>query len=117
MLLGVARGDRAVDAEGLAEKIAKLRIFEDDAGRFDESVVETGGELLAVSQFTLLADTGKGNQPSFTGAAPPDEAEPAYEAFCAALRTLGVPVETGVFGARMELELVNDGPVTIILDV
>ena len=117
MLLGVARADRAVDAERLAEKIAKLRIFEDDAGRFDESVVETGGELLAVSQFTLLADTGKGNRPSFTGAAPPDEAEPAYEAFCAKLRTLGVPVETGVFGARMELELVNDGPVTIILDV
>src|SRR5205085_3397779 len=117
VLFGVARGDRAVDADRPAEKIAKLRIFEDHAGRFDQSVVETGGELLAVSQFTLLADTGKGNRPSFTGAAPPDEAEPAYEAFCAALRTLGVPVETGVFGARMELELVNDGPVTIILDV
>jgi D-tyrosyl-tRNA(Tyr) deacylase len=115
VLLGVARGDTAGDAERLAAKVAKLRIFEDDDGRFDRSLVDTGGAVLAVSQFTLIADTGKGNRPSFTGAAPPDEAEPLYDAFCDALRSLGVGVETGVFGARMQVELVNDGPVTIVL--
>jgi D-tyrosyl-tRNA(Tyr) deacylase len=115
VLLGVARGDTAGDAERLAATVAKLRIFEDDDGRFDRSLVDTGGAVLAVSQFTLIADTGKGNRPSFTGAAPPDEAEPLYDAFCDALRSLGVGVETGVFGARMQVELVNDGPVTIVL--
>ena len=116
-LLGVAQGDGEQDAERLAGKVARLRVFEDDAGRFDRSLLDTGGAALVVSQFTLLADTTKGNRPSFTAAAPPERAEPVYESFCAALRELGVSVETGVFGARMEIELVNDGPVTIVLDV
>jgi D-aminoacyl-tRNA deacylase len=115
ILLGVARGDTAADAAALAGKIARLRIFERD-GRFDVSLLDTGGAALVVSQFTLLADTAKGNRPSFTDAAPPDEAEPLYEAFCAALRELGVEVATGVFGAKMAIELVNDGPVTILFD-
>ena len=107
----------AHDADALAAKVARLRIFEDDAGRFDRSIVETGGSALVVSQFTLIANTAKGNRPSFSGAAPPEDAEPLYERFCAALRGLGVPVQTGVFGAMMEVSLVNHGPVTIILDV
>jgi D-aminoacyl-tRNA deacylase len=115
VLLGVARGDTAANARRLAEKVARLRIFEDDEGRFDRSLLDVGGEALVVSQFTLLADTAKGNRPSFGGAAPPEEAEPLYEAFCAALRAEGVEVATGVFGARMAVELVNDGPVTIVL--
>jgi D-tyrosyl-tRNA(Tyr) deacylase len=93
----------------------KLRIFEAD-GKFDLGLLDVGGELLAVSQFTLLADTRKGNRPSFTEAAPPEEAEPAYDAFCGAVEGQGVRVARGVFGARMEVELVNDGPVTIVLD-
>jgi D-tyrosyl-tRNA(Tyr) deacylase len=117
ILLGVARGDTAEEAARLAAKIARLRIFPDDEARFDRSVVDVGGSALVVSQFTLLADTAKGNRPSFTDAAPPEEAEPLYERFCVALRELGVPVQTGVFGAKMEVSLVNDGPVTIILDV
>ena len=117
VLLGVARSDTAADASRMAAKVARLRIFEDARGRFDRSVLDTGGSALVVSQFTLLGDTRKGNRPSFTGAAPPEEAEPLYERFCAALRDLGAPVATGVFGARMAVELVNDGPVTIILDV
>ncbi len=115
VLLGVAGGDTAADAKRLAGKIARLRIFENDEGRFDRSLVDTGGAALVVSQFTLLADTAKGNRPSFSDAAPAEQAEPLYEAFCAALRTEGVPVESGVFGARMQVELVNDGPVTIVL--
>jgi D-tyrosyl-tRNA(Tyr) deacylase len=115
VLLGVARGDEQADAERLAGKIARLRIFENEDGRFDRSLLDTGGEALVVSQFTLLGDTAKGNRPSFTEAADPDEAEPLYEAFCAALRELGVTVATGEFGARMAVELVNDGPVTILL--
>ena len=115
VLLGIARGDTAGDAERLAGKIARLRIFEKEDGKFDQSVLDTGGAALVVSQFTLIADTAQGNRPSFSDAAPPDEAEPVYEAFCAALRALGVKVATGVFGARMQVELVNDGPVTIIL--
>ncbi|MFN2627845.1 MAG: D-aminoacyl-tRNA deacylase [Gaiellaceae bacterium] len=114
VLLGVARGDRADEAERLAGKVARLRVFE-DAGRFDRSLLDAGGSALVVSQFTLIADTGKGSRPSFADAAPLEQAQPLYELFCAALRGLGVPVETGVFGARMELELVNDGPVTIVL--
>ncbi len=117
ILLGVAQGDTAAHAARLAAKIARLRIFPDDQARFDRSVVDVGGSALVVSQFTLLADTTKGNRPSFIDAAPPEEAEPLYERFCDALRELGVPVQTGVFGARMEVSLVNDGPVTIILDV
>jgi D-tyrosyl-tRNA(Tyr) deacylase len=116
VLAGVARGDEREDAERLAAKVAKLRVFEGDEGRFDRSLLETDGAALVVSQFTLLADTTKGNRPSFAEAAPPEHAEPVYERFCAALRELGVPVETGVFGARMEVELLNDGPVTIVLE-
>jgi D-tyrosyl-tRNA(Tyr) deacylase len=116
VLLGVARGDTAADADRLANKVARLRVFENEEGKFDRSVLDTGGQALVVSQFTLIADTAKGNRPSFTEAAPPEEAGPLYEAFCAALRGLGVHVETGVFGARMTVELLNDGPVTVVLD-
>ena len=116
VLLGVARGDSPADAERLAGKVARLRIFEDEDGKFDDSLLDVGGQALVVSQFTLIADTRKGNRPSFTDAAPPDEAELLYETFCAALAAVDVRVERGVFGARMEVELVNDGPVTIVLD-
>jgi D-tyrosyl-tRNA(Tyr) deacylase len=115
VLLGVARGDGEDDAANLAGKVARLRIFADEEGRFDRSVLDVGGAVLVVSQFTLIADTAKGNRPSFGNAAPPEAAEPVYERFCAELRALGLPVETGVFGAKMEVELVNDGPVTIVL--
>jgi D-aminoacyl-tRNA deacylase len=115
VLLGVARADGAETARSLARKIARLRIFPDDEGRFDRSLLDTGGAALVVSQFTLLADTRKGNRPSFSDAAPPEQAQLLYEAFCAALREPGVPVATGVFGEHMRVELVNDGPVTIVL--
>jgi D-aminoacyl-tRNA deacylase len=115
VLLGVARGDSEADAERLAGKLARLRIFEDEAGRFDRSVLDVGAAVLVVSQFTLIADTRKGNRPSFTDAARSDEARPLYEAFCDALVALGVDAQRGVFGARMSLGLVNDGPVTIVL--
>ena len=117
VLLGVGRGDDAGAAERLAGRVARLRIFENEEGRFDRSLLDVSGAALVVSQFTLIADTAKGNRPSFTDAAPPDEAEPLYERFCDALRALGVEVATGVFGARMEVELTNEGPVTIVLDV
>jgi D-tyrosyl-tRNA(Tyr) deacylase len=117
VLLGVGHEDTSETAARLAAKIARLRIFENEDGRFDHSLVDTGGEALVVSQFTLFADTTKGNRPSFTPAAPPERAEPLVEAFAAALRGAGAHVETGVFGARMDVELVNDGPVTILLDV
>jgi D-tyrosyl-tRNA(Tyr) deacylase len=117
VLLGVARGDGEEAAGRLAAKVARLRIFADEAGRFDRSLVDAAGGALVVSQFTLLADTAKGNRPSFTGAAAPEAAEALYERFCADLRALGVPVAQGVFGAKMAVELVNDGPVTIVLDV
>jgi D-tyrosyl-tRNA(Tyr) deacylase len=115
VLLGVARGGGEADAERLAGRVARLRIFPDADGRFDRSVLDVGGAALVVSQFTLIADTAKGNRPSFAAAAPPEEAEPVYDRFCEELRGLGVPVETGVFGASMQVELVNDGPVTIVL--
>jgi len=117
VLLGVARGDGEEQAARLAGKLARLRIFPDEDGRFDRSILDVGGAVLVVSQFTLIADTAKGNRPSFAEAAPPDHAEPLYERFCDELRALGAPVETGVFGAKMEIEIVNDGPVTIVLDV
>ena len=118
ILLGVAAGDDSAAATRLAGKIARLRIFADGEGRFDRSLLDSGGAALVVSQFTLLANTGsgRGTRPDFGGAAPKNQAEPLYEGFCQALRDLEVHVETGVFGARMALELVNDGPVTIILE-
>jgi|SRR4051812_28627010 len=115
ILLGVGAGDRPEDADRLAGKIARLRIFENDLGKFDLSLLDTRGEALVVSQFTLIADTEKGNRPSFSGAAPPERAEPLYERFCQGLRDLGVSVSTGEFGSRMAVELVNDGPVTLVL--
>ena len=115
LLLGVARDDDEAAAERLAGRVARLRIFENEEGKFDLSVLDTGGSVLAVSNFTLIADTRKGNQPSFSDAAPPDLAEPLYERFCAALRELDASVETGLFGARTDVEIVNDGPVTIVL--
>ncbi len=116
VLLGVAATDDEANAARLAGKVAALRIFENADGRFDRSLVDTGGDALVVSQFTLLADTRKGNRPSFSSAAPPDLAEPLYEHFCSELRALGITVETGVFGAKMSVELVNDGPVTIVVE-
>jgi D-aminoacyl-tRNA deacylase len=117
VLLGVAGGDTEAEADRLAAKVARLRIFADEAGRFDRSVVDAGGGVLVVSQFTLLADTSKGNRPSFTAAAPPEEAERLYDRFCTVLHGLGLAVERGVFGARMQVELVNDGPVTLLLEM
>ena len=116
VLLGVAEGDTVEDAARLAGRVSRLRIFQNEQGRFARSLLDVGGEALVVSQFTLIADTAKGNRPSFAGAARPDEAEPVYEGFCAALASVGIRVERGVFGARMEVELVNDGPVTIVLE-
>ena len=117
VLVGVVAGDGEEEAARLAGKLARLRVFPDDDGRFDRSLLDTGGAALVVSQSTLIADTAKGNRPSFSGAAPPEEAEPLVERVAAELRALGVPVETGVFGAHMQVELANDGPVTIVLDV
>ena len=117
ILLGVAQSDGDQHADRLAARIARLRIFEDASGRFDASVLDTGGEALVVSQFTLLADTSKGNRPSFSPAAPPARAEPLYERFCGALAEAGVArVATGRFGARMLVEIANDGPVTIVIE-
>jgi len=116
VLLGVAPEDSPADRAALAQKLVHLRIFENEAGKMDQSVLDTGGSILLVSQFTLLADLRKGRRPSFTGAAPPSVAEQTYEAMAAELAELGVPVETGRFGANMSVELLNDGPVTLILD-
>jgi len=115
-LVGVAEGDTEAEADRLAGRVARLRIFDGEDGKFDRSLVDTGGAALVISQFTLIADTAKGNRPSFSVAARPERAEPLYERFCTALRELGVPVETGVFGARMAVELTGDGPVTIVLE-
>jgi len=117
VLLGVARADRPDDAGRLADKVARLRIFEDAAGRMNLDAAATGGDFLVVSQFTLLADCRKGNRPSYVDAAPPDSARPLYEAFAVRLRDLGFSAPTGVFGAHMAVELVNDGPVTFWLRV
>jgi D-tyrosyl-tRNA(Tyr) deacylase len=116
VLLGIATGDGEDEATRLARKVAHLRIFANDEGRFDRSLLDVGGEALVVSQFTLIADTRKGNRPSFTDAADPAHAEPLYERFCRALEEEGVPVARGVFGARMDVSLVNEGPVTIVLE-
>jgi D-tyrosyl-tRNA(Tyr) deacylase len=116
VLIGVRDGDTEADAVRLAAKTAELRIFADDEGRFNGSVLESGGEALAVSQFTLYGDVRKGRRPSFNAAARPEMAEPLVQAFADALRTQGVVVATGRFGAHMAVESVNDGPVTILID-
>ncbi|MCI0380348.1 MAG: D-aminoacyl-tRNA deacylase [Gemmataceae bacterium] len=116
LLLGVTHDDTPEKAQWLAEKVAGLRIFPDDEGKMNRDLAETGGAALVVSQFTLYGDTRKGRRPSFVDAAPPETAIPLYEAFIDALKALGVPVATGQFGAMMQVELVNDGPVTLIVD-
>jgi D-tyrosyl-tRNA(Tyr) deacylase len=116
ILLGVARTDNPESASYLAEKIANLRIFPDAAGKMNLSLLDVKGAALVVSQFTLYGDTRGGRRPSYVQAAGPEQANALYEEFVRSLRTLGVPVETGVFQAHMEIELVNDGPVTILLD-
>ncbi|MDX6503334.1 MAG: D-aminoacyl-tRNA deacylase [Gaiellaceae bacterium] len=117
VLLGVAGTDTEERAVKMAGRLARLRIFPDEEGRFDRSVLDTGGAILLVSQFTLIAETARGNRPSFGEAARPEQAEPLYERVATELRALGVPVETGRFGAHMQIALVNDGPVTIVLDL
>jgi len=116
ILLGVGRDDAAAAASALAEKVASLRIFEDEQGKMNRSLLETGGSALAISQFTLYGDVRGQRRPSFLRAAPPEQAKAQYEEFVRALRALGVRVETGVFQAMMSVELVNEGPVTILLD-
>ncbi|GIW88816.1 MAG: D-aminoacyl-tRNA deacylase [Isosphaeraceae bacterium] len=116
VLLGVAQGDSEADADWLAAKVAGLRGFAAEDGRFDRDVTEVGGSVLVVSQFTLLADCRKGRRPSFSDAAPPDQAAPLYERFCNSLAGHGPRVERGVFQAHMEVSLVNDGPVTFLLE-
>ena len=118
VLLGIASTDSPAEAERLAGKVARLRIFENEAGRLNRSLLDTSGAALVVSQFTLISDSKRqrGTRPDFSGAAPKDVAEPLYEHFCAALREAGVPVQTGSFGAYMAVQLINDGPVTIILE-
>lgn len=116
VLVGIAEGDGLTDSEYVAAKIRDLRIFGDDQGRMNRSIVETGGALLVVSQFTLLADTRKGRRPGFDAAAAPDAARRQYEDLVARLRAMDLPVETGVFQKDMKVSLVNDGPVTLLLD-
>jgi len=116
VLLGIAREDTESDADYLAGKIAGLRIFEDQDGKMNRSVVDAGGAVLAVSQFTLFGDVRRGKRPSFDAAAPPEQANRLYELFVSKVRSAGVPCETGKFQEMMEVELVNDGPVTILLD-
>lgn len=116
ILLGVHEQDTQTDVDYLVGKISKLRVFEDDQQKMNRSIIDVGGEILSISQFTLFADTKKGNRPSFVQAAKPDTAIPLYEAFNEGLRQVGIPVETGIFGADMKCHLVNDGPVTIIID-
>ena len=116
VLLGVENGDEKRDADRLADKIVALRIFEDEAGKMNRSLLEVGGELLAVSQFTLAGNCSKGRRPSFDTAAPPAEANRLYELFVEAIKQRGIPVQTGIFQAMMQVSLVNDGPVTFILE-
>jgi D-tyrosyl-tRNA(Tyr) deacylase len=116
ILLGVTHSDTAVEADWLAAKIAGLRLFEDDAGKMNRSLDEIGGSILVVSQFTLYGDARKGRRPSFTDAAHPEHAEPLVDHFCNQLRDAGYSVATGVFGAHMDVQLTNDGPVTLLLE-
>ena len=116
LLVGVTHDDAMEDMEYLVRKIVQMRIFEDEEGKLNRSIQDIGGEILSVSQFTLYADTKKGNRPSFSKAAPGDVALEMFEQFNGLLRDTGVPVETGQFGADMKVELLNDGPVTILLD-
>ena len=116
VLLGVQQGDTADDLRWMVDKLVGLRIFEDDAGKMNRSLVETGGAILVVSQFTLLGDCRKGRRPSFIDAAPPEIAERMYDDFVSAVKGQGIPVATGVFRAHMDVALVNDGPVTLIVD-
>jgi D-tyrosyl-tRNA(Tyr) deacylase len=116
VLLGVFKDDRLQDVESLEEKIAQFRIFEDDQGKMNRSLLDVGGEALVVSQFTLAAETKKGRRPGFDAAAPPEQARELYEVFVELLKGRGVRVATGVFGAKMQVALVNDGPVTFVLD-
>jgi D-tyrosyl-tRNA(Tyr) deacylase len=116
VLVGVSHSDGEAEARLLARKIAGLRVFEDNDGKMNLSLSDVGGAVLAISQFTLYADVRKGRRPSFTDAARPEQAEPLYQRFCELLRAEGVPVQQGVFQAHMEVELVNDGPVTIWMD-
>lgn len=116
VLLGVAKGDGEADGRYLVEKLRSVRIFSDEQGKMNRSLVDVGGSILLVSQFTLLGRTTNGRRPSFDEAAPPDEAKRLYEQVVAGLRSLGTPVETGVFAAHMQVSLVNDGPVTFVLD-
>jgi D-tyrosyl-tRNA(Tyr) deacylase len=116
VLLGVEKDDTVEDSAMLARRIAELRIFEDEAGKMNRAIGETGGAILAVSQFTLLGDCRRGRRPSFDPAAPPDLAKPLYEQFVEQIRSLGIPTETGVFQAMMNIDLTNQGPVTFILD-
>jgi D-tyrosyl-tRNA(Tyr) deacylase len=116
ILLGVGPADDEAVADALARRVAELRIFRDEAGRTNRSLLDVGGDALVVSQFTLFADTRRGRRPGFTGAAPPDQADLLYRRFATAMTSLGVRVETGRFGAEMAVELVNDGPFTIWLD-
>lgn len=116
VLVGVGRGDQAEDSRYLADKIVHLRIFEDDHGKMNRSVIDIGGSVLVVSQFTLWADCRKGRRPSFVAAAPPEQAKAAYQAFVEAVRRHSIPVATGIFQETMAVQLVNDGPVTLLLD-
>ncbi|MGB8213171.1 MAG: D-aminoacyl-tRNA deacylase [Anaerolineales bacterium] len=116
ILLGIGQGDNEEQARFLAEKITTLRIFEDSKGKFNQSILDTGGAAIVVSQFTLYADTHKGRRPSFTDAAPPEVAAPLVDKFADILSTLGIPTQKGIFGARMLVEIENDGPVTIWLE-
>jgi len=117
VLLGVGHADTEATAQALAAKIVKLRIFSDAEGKMNLSVEDVAGGVLVVSQFTLLADTRKGNRPSFTDAAPPEAGNRLYEEFCRAVAALGLPVAQGIFGAHMDVRLTNDGPVTIVMDI
>ena len=116
VLVGFGQGDTDSDAEWMADKVVDLRIFEDEAGKMNRSVLDTGGALLAISQFTLLGDAQKGRRPSFAAAARPEEAQPLYAKFCALCRERGVRVDEGVFRATMTVRIVNEGPVTLLLD-